>query len=100
MIIEYIMLAAIAGNGCLLAWLVYRIHRSTERMTDLENQLGGLFHALFEKLEKFEELAPGMEPPNPLLGIIQSMINDGTTKGRDDSGRFVQAEVIPPDQKE
>ena len=53
----------IAGNGCLLAWLVYRIHRSTERMTDLENQLGGLFHALFEKLEKFEELAPGWSHP-------------------------------------
>lgn len=69
-------------------------------MIDLENQLGGLFHALFEKLEKFEQMAPDMEPPNPLFGLIQSMITENTIKGRDDSGRFVQAEIIPPDQKE
>ena len=100
MIIDYAILVAIAGNGCLLGWLIYQFHRSTKRMIDLENQLGGLFHALFEKLEKFEQMAPDMEPPNPLFGLIQSMITENTIKGRDDSGRFVQAEIIPPDQKE
>lgn len=69
-------------------------------MTELESQLGGLFHALFEKLEKFEQMAPDMEPPNPLFGLIQSMITENTIKGRDDSGQFVRAEIIPPDQKE
>tara|TARA_R110002020_G_C16304553_1_gene773345 strand:+ start:88 stop:411 length:324 start_codon:yes stop_codon:yes gene_type:complete len=98
--IDYAILVAIAGNGCLLGWLIYQFHRSTKRMIDLENQLGGLFHALFEKLEKFEQMAPDMEPPNPLFGLIQSMITENTIKGRDDSGRFVQAEIIPPDQKE
>ena len=100
MFIDYAILVAIAGNGCLLGWLIYQFHRSTKRMIDLENQLGGLFHALFEKLEKFEQMAPDMEPPNPLFGLIQSMITENTIKGRDDSGRFVQAEIIPPDQKE
>lgn len=100
MIIDYAILVAIAGNGCLLGWLIYQFHRSTKRFTELESQLGGLFHALFEKLETFEGLVPDMEPPNPLFGLIQSMITENTIKGRDDSGRFVQAEIIPPDQKE
>lgn len=100
MLLDYALLVAIAGNGCLLGWLIYQFHRSTERFSDLENQLGGLFHALFEKLEKFEGIVPDMEPPNPLFGLIQSMINNDTTKGRDDSGQFVRAEIIPPDQKE
>ena len=99
-LLDYLILVAVAGNGCLLGWLIYQFHRSTERFSDLESQLGGLFHALFEKLEKFEQLAPDMEPPNPLFGLIQSMMENNTTKDRDDSGQFVRAEIIPPDQKE
>ena len=99
-LLDYALLVVIAGNGCLLGWLIYQFHRSTKRFTELEQQLGGLFHALFERLEKFEQLAPDLEPPNPLFGLLQSMIQENTTKGRDDVGRFVQAEIIPPDQKE
>jgi len=99
-LLDYALLVAIAGNGCLLGWLIYQFHRSTKRMNDLESQLGGLFQALFEKLERFEKMAPDMEPPNPLFGLIQSMMENNTTKDRDDSGRFVQAEIIPPNEKE
>ena len=100
MLLDYLILGAIAGNCGLLGFMIYQFHRSTKRMTDLEQQLGGLFHALCERLEKFEKMAPDMEPPNPLVGLIQSMMESNTTKDRDDSGQFVRAEIIPPDQKE
>jgi len=99
-LLDYAILVAIAGNGCLLGWLIYEFHRSTKRFIDLESQLGGLFQALFERLEKFEKMAPDLEPPNPLFGLIQSMMENNITKGRDDSGQFVRAEIIPPVQKE
>ena len=94
--LDYALLAVVAGNSLILSFIVYQMIRTTNRLTEMENALGGLFQGLFEKLNKFEELVPDLEPANPLVGILQQMMNNNTTKGRDDAGQFVRAEIIEP----
>jgi len=55
---------------------------------------------LFEKIGKFEENMPDFEPPNPLLGLIKTMMENTTPIDRAASGQFVRAEVIPPSDSE
>ena len=93
---EVWILGVVAGNSLILSFISYHIYRTSVKLNEMELALGGLFQGLFEKLEKFEDLAPGFEPANPLLGILAQMMENSTTKGRDDSGRFVQAEIIEP----
>lgn len=92
------IMAVVAGNSLILSWIAYQLYRTTVKLNEMEMALGGLFQGLFEKLEEFRELAPDLEAPNPLFSILQGMIENSTTKGRDDTGRFVQAEIIEPDQ--
>ncbi len=89
-------MAAVAGNSLILSFLAYQIYRTTTKLHEMEHALGGLFQGLFEKLSRFEELVPEIEPPNPLHLILQQMMESSSTKGRDDAGRFVQAEIIEP----
>ncbi len=90
------IMAVVAGNSLILSWITYQLYRTTVKLNEMEMALGGLFQGLFERLERFEELAPDLEAPNPLFSILQGMIENSTTKGRDESGRFVQAEIIEP----
>ena len=98
MIWDYFIIAFVAGNSAVLAVLCYQIYRTTVKLTEMEMALGGLFQGLFEKLARFEEIVPDLDPPNPLFGILQQMMDNSTTKGRDDTGRFVQAEIIEPNE--
>ena len=95
--LEYLLLGIIAGNSLLLSFIVWQLIRSAAKITEMEQALGGLFQGLFQKLERFEELVPEMEPANPLVGILQQMMANSSTKGRDDAGQFVRAEIIEPE---
>ena len=90
-------------NSCLLAAFLYQIRQITDldsEIQDFKAELGGVFNLLFEKLSKFEEIMPGIEPPNPLLGIIKQMMENSTPIDRSGSGQFVRAEVIQPPDSE
>jgi hypothetical protein len=90
-------------NSCFLAALLYQIRQITDLESDIQEfkeELGGVFGMLFEKLSKFEEIMPGIEPPNPLLGIIKQMMENSTPIDRSPAGQFVRAEVIPPSDSE
>jgi len=94
--VHNLIIGVVAWNCALLGFLIYQLHRSTAKFTDLENALGSLFHNLFEKLQKFEEVMPDLEPANPLMAIIQGMIEKQPIKDRDDDGQFVKARIIEP----
>ena len=88
-------------NSCFLAALLYQIRQITDLESDIQEfkeELGGVFGMLFEKLSKFEEIMPGIEPPNPLLGLIKTMMENSTHIDRSESGQFVRAEVIQPSE--
>jgi len=91
---DYAILAVVAGNSLLLGFIAFQIYRTTIKLKEMEMALGGLFQGLFERLEKFEELAPDLEAPNPLFQILQGMIENRDTKDRDDSGQFRAPIVI------
>ena len=94
--LDYAIMAVVAGNSLILSFLAYQIYRITTKISEMELALGGLFQGLFEKPSRFEELVPEIEPPNPLHLLFQQMMDNSSTKGRDDSGQFVRAEIIEP----
>ena len=88
-------------NSCLLAAFLYQIRQITDldsEIQDFKAELGGVFNLLFEKIGKFEENMPEFEPPNPLLGLIKTMMENSTHIDRSESGQFVRAEVIQPSE--
>ena len=90
-------------NSCFLAAILYQFRQIADldsEIQEFKTELGGVFNLLFEKIGKFEENMPGYEPPNPLLGIIQSIMENSSVKDRDVSGQFVRAEVIQPSDSE
>ncbi len=79
-----------------LCWYVYQIPTIEDELERFSQDLGGAFQVIMNKLEKFEELVPDIEPPNPLFSIIQSMMENQTPKDRGATGQFVKAEIIEP----
>ncbi len=81
-------------------WYIHRINsESSELMgeiSDFKQDLGGVFNFISQKLEKFEDLVPDIEAPNPLVGIIQSYFQNQSPLDRGATGQFVRAEVIHP----
>jgi len=86
----------VAGNLALSGVLIYKLYQTAAKFTELENALGALFHSLFEKLEKFEKIMPESDPISPIMQIIQGMVDNNTSKDRDDGGQFVKARIIEP----
>lgn len=79
-----------------LCWYVYQIPTIEEELETFSKELGGVFQIVLNKLEKFEELVPEIEPPNPLFSIISEMMKNQTPKDRGATGQFVKAEIIEP----
>ena len=92
-----------ALNAVLMAAILYKIHQInaefsliSEESESLKAELGGVFNVFMNKLDKFEQMVPDIEPANPFLGILQSMMENQTPKDREPSGQFIRAQVIEP----
>jgi len=85
-----------AALGYFLYRITTQLNDASAEIEDLKNDLGGVFNVFMTKLEKFEGLVPDIEPPNPFVGFLQSMMENQTPKDREASGQFVRAEVIHP----
>ncbi len=96
LLISVLLCFMMAALGYYFHKITTQLNEAAAEVEELKADLGGVFNVFMTKLEKFEELVPDIEPANPFLGIIQSIMENQTPKDRDGSGQFVRAEVIHP----
>lgn len=85
-----------AALGYFLYRITTQLNDASAEIEDLKADLGGVFNVFMNKLEKFEDLVPQIEAPNPLFGLLRDLVDNQTPKDRDGAGQFVRAEVIHP----
>ncbi len=96
LLISVLLCFLVAALGYYLHKITTQLNDASAEVVDLKTDLGGVFNVFMTKLEKFEELVPEIEAPNPLFGLVRDLMANQTPKDRDGSGQFIRAEVIPP----